>query len=114
MKSYIDEYKDLRQLIAENPELPLIFMAADDCTNPDYAWTLANARAEKGIYLASMGPNDEKMYSSVDDLREDIESCIFKDHGDWTKEKILEETEEELKKYEGDWIDVIYVYVETY
>jgi len=114
MSNYVDDYKELRTLIAENPELPLIFMAGDGCTNPDYAWSIASAKAKKGIYLTSTGPDDEKMYSSEDDLREDIDDCISEEHGDWTDEEVLEATVEELKKYEGDWIDVIYVYIEAY
>ncbi|MHC1723061.1 MAG: hypothetical protein AB9836_07665 [Aminipila sp.] len=112
--SYIDDYKELRTLTIENPSLPLIFMAGDGCTNPDYAWTVASARAKKGIYLTSIGPNEEKMYSSEDDLREDIDDRISEQHGDWTDEEILEATVEELKKYEDKWIDVIYVYIEAY
>lgn len=114
MESYINDYKDLKQLITENPELPLVFMASDECGNPDYAWTVASAKAKKGILLDAKGPNEEKLYASEDELWEDLDDDISEKHGDWTDEEVLEATVEELKKYEDKWIDVIYVYIESY
>ena len=48
MSSYADDYKELKQLIVENPTLPLMFMANEECGNPDWAWAIASAKAEKG------------------------------------------------------------------
>jgi len=114
MNSYIDEYKDLRQLITENPSLPLIFMASDDCGSPDWAWVIASARAKKGILLDAKGPNEEKIYSSEDDLRKDLEQHISDLNTDWNYEKVEAVAEEEIKACEDKWIDVIYIYIESY
>lgn len=114
MSGYFDEYKELRTLIAENPELPLMFMASDECGNPDWAWSVASAKAKKGILLDTEGPNIEKIYQAEDELEEDVQEKIGDENPNWTGLQIEEAAKEEIKKYIDKWIDVIYVYIEAY
>lgn len=116
MFSYIDDYKELRQVIAENPALPLVFSTSDECGNPDYAWSLATAKAEKGILLNCKPDeaNDEKIYTDEDDLREDIEEYVSDENELYLQEEIKEKVDEIMKKYDDKWIEVIWVKVEPY
>ena len=72
MREWVDEYKELKQLIIENPDLPLIFFATEEANSGEYSSELADARAYKGIVLNCTGVNEERIYTDEDDLVLDI------------------------------------------
>lgn len=115
MSSFIADYKELKDLISENPTLPLIFMASEDCGGGDYSWTIAQARASKGIYLEAPEIDEEKIYSDEDDLREDIIENMEDGEFEGLSEDEFEALiESKMAEYSDKWIDVIYVYVDAY
>jgi len=113
--SYLDDYKDLKQLLAENPELPIMFMASEDCGNPDYGWTIASAKARiKHVLDEKLEFNDEKLYTDEDDLREDLEEYYYEEHDDMTQLQQEEAVNEKMEYYKDQWIKCIVVYVDAY
>lgn len=112
---YLDDYKELKQLIAENSDLPIMFMASDECGNPDYSWTIASAKAKIEHMLdEKLGFNDEKLYTDEDDLREDLESYYYEEHDDMTKLQQEEAVNEKMEYFKDKWIKCIIVYVDAY
>lgn len=114
MTSYIDDYKDLKEIIRENPTLPLIFMASEDVGGSDYSYTAVQAKVEKGVFLNEKAINDEKIYSSEDDLEDDLYDYFFEENDGWTEVQVEEAVKEKMEFYKDKWIDVIYVWVSAY
>ena len=113
--SYLDDYSELKQLIVENPELTIMFMASDDVGDPDYGWTIASAKAKIGHVLDEKdGLNDEKLYTDEDDLREDLENYYYEEHDDMTELQQEEAVKEKMEYYKDKWIKCIIVYVDAY
>lgn len=109
----LTETDELRRLIIENPELPLVIMAGQYCNNGDwYYMSCGCCRAELGEVLDCMQEvNDEKVYSDRDDFREDLEYCYDDFEGsDQEFEKLITT---ELAKYEPYWKKCIFLYVDN-
>ena len=113
--SYLDDYKEFKQLLAENRELPIMFMASEDCVNPDYGWTIASAKARiENVLDEKLGFNDDKLYTDEDDLREDLEAYYYEEHDDMTELQQEEAVNEKMEYYKDKWIKCIIVYVDAY
>jgi len=113
-KGYLDNYTDLKELIITNPELPIMFMCSDECSNPDYSWSIGSAKAKIEYVLYEKCLSDEKIYTSEDDLQEDLELHYYEEHDELTELQQEEAVREEMKWYEDKWIKSIIVYVEAY
>ena len=114
MKSYLDEYKDLKEVILENPNLPIMFMVNHDYGNPDYHWSIAAAKAKVGIVFFSEEWNEEKIYLDEDDLYQDVEGWVCENHESWTELQKEEASNEKMKEFESKWENAILVRVEPY
>lgn len=107
---------ELRQLIIDNPGLPLMVLAGPDAFSDDYSpgWTLCNyVKASLGEVLNSTDFNDEWVITDRDELEERIrENQDFVDeHSDLSDEEFDKAVEEQVKLYEGDWVKAIIVKV---
>ena len=110
-----DEYKELKQLIIENPDLPLIFFATDEANSGDWSSELASARGYKGIVLDCNGVRDDRIYTDESDLEEDISDMLFDEHGhDWSDEEYDKAIAEKMKEYEPHWVEAIIIMVDDY
>ena len=115
MREWVDEYKELKQLIIENPDLPLIFFATDEANSGEYSSELADARAHKGIVLNCMGIQEDHIYTDEDDLESDISDMLFDEHGhDWSDEEYEAAIAEKMKEYEPYWVNAIIITVDDY
>ncbi|MEL7661553.1 hypothetical protein [Acetobacterium wieringae] len=108
ISKFLDQYKELREIVAENPELPIMFMASEECSNPDYSYVMAKAEAR----VETLAFTEERIYTDEDDLREDIEGGIWVDNPDISEEDLKKETEMEMKAVE--WTKAIVIYIESY
>lgn len=115
MYSYLDDYKELRELISSNPDLPMMFICSEDCGDPDYGWTLGSAKARiKNVMIEKTPFNEEKLYTDEDDLKEDIESYIYEEHDGLSETQQEELANEMMKSYEDKWVKAIVIYVDAY
>lgn len=112
--------KELKKLIEENPELPLIVFATEDCNTGNYAYELCSLKCEKGNVLdapkAVYIPKDDRIYTDIDDLEDDItnalsdeEECVF-----MTEEEFEMEIKERMKALEPYWKECIILYVDSF
>lgn len=104
---------ELRRLIIENPELPLVVMAGMDCNNGDWAFmSCSDCHAELGEILdCDQEVNDEKVYSDRDDFREDLEYCY--DDFEGSDQEFEQMIAHELEQYEPYWKKCIFLYVDN-
>ena len=115
LREWVDEYKELKQLIIENPDLPLIFFATDEANSGEYFSELADARAYKGIVLNCTGVQEDHIYTDEDDLESDISDMLFDEHGhDWSDEEYEAAIAEKMKEYEPYWVNAIIIIVDDY
>ena len=105
---------ELKKLIAEHPDLPIVVIVSSDVVaDDDYAWWYApDIRFTMGEILdCEQDINDEKTYIDRDDFEEDL-ADILGDSGDYdetTDEEFDKIVQEELKKYEPYWKQVIQI-----
>lgn len=112
---FIAQTDELKKLIAEHPNLPIVVIVSSDVVaDDDYAWWYApDIRFTMGEILdCEQDINDEKTYTDRDDFEEDVRYCIEND--DDLMESITdEEYEKEVKRildeYEPYWKDVIQI-----
>ena len=115
LREWVDEYKELKQLIIENPDLPLIFFATDEANSGEYSSELADARAHKGVVLNCTGIQEDHIYTDEDDLESDILDMLFDEHGhDWSDEEYEAAVAEKMKEYEPYWVNAIIITVDDY
>lgn len=112
---FLNECKELKKLIAENPDLPLMFLADDTGNDGTYSYmSCSEIRAHKGQILDCKEAADfdvvfdDKVYFE-DELRENL--CSVEEYINLSDEKFDELVEEEIAKYDDKWKDCIIVYV---
>ena len=105
---------ELKKLIAEYPDYPIVVMVANEVVADDfYGWWYAPSLSFSigEILDCEQEVNDEKVYTDRDDFEEDL-ADILGDSGDYdetTDEEFDKVVQEELKKYEPYWKNVIQI-----
>lgn len=97
----------LKQLITENPDLPIVVFAGEDANIGDYAYmSCSYVSATKGEFLdCEQQINDCKCYTDRDDFEEDVfdiladnESCV-----DLSDEEFNSVVKQKITKYDEFW-----------
>ena len=112
----IHDATELRKLIAENPDLPIVVIAGEEANGGDYCWmycSSVSAQIEE-ILDARLPFDDERVFSD----REMFEEAITDHLNDKGTENLSEEdfdalVKTEIAKYEPYWRKVIAVYVDN-
>ena len=105
---------ELKKLIAEHPDYPIVVMVANEVVADDfYGWWYAPSLSFSigEILDCEQEVNDEKVYTDRDDFEEDL-ADVLGDSGDYdetTDEEFGKVVQEELKKYEPYWKNVIQI-----
>lgn len=105
---------ELKKLIAEYPDYPIVVMVANEVVADDfYDWWYAPSLSFSigEILDCEQEVKDEKVYTDRDDFEEDL-ADILGDSGDYdetTDEEFDKVVQEELKKYEPYWKNVIQI-----
>lgn len=102
----------LKQMIIENPDLPLLVFAGEEANSGDYSFMCCtDVRVEKGEVLDCAGPNDEIIYTDREDLEDDVGEELYREVGDIPDEEYEKMLKEEMSKYEEYWTDCIILIV---
>ena len=103
---------ELRRLIIENPDLPLLVFAGEEANSGDWNYmSCSYTYAYLGEFLdCQQTVNDEKCYCEREDFEEDLGDMLY------DQENILDEEfevrfKEELSKYDPYWKPCIILYV---
>jgi len=108
ISKFLDQYKELREIVAENHQLPIMFMASEECSNPDYSYVIAKAKAK--IEMVAFA--EEGIYTDENELRDEIEAGIASDNPEISEEDLNKEIQMEMNTIE--WTKAIVVYIESY
>lgn len=109
---------NLRKLIIENPGLPLLVFAGDDCNSGNYSYmTCSSCWAEVGEFLDCMQEvNDERVYTDRDEFKDALDDHLFdalEDGWHGTDEDWDAYVEQKLAEYEPYWRKAIIFYVDN-
>lgn len=101
----LHDCSELRKLIAEKPELPIVVLAGDEANGGDYQYAYCSqVKCEIGEILDCELPfGDGRVFYDHDEFKEEL--------GDFLCDLSDEEFERELEKYEPCWKMVIEVWV---
>lgn len=105
--------QELRKLIIDYPDLPLLVFAGQDANCADYSYTsCGRVRASIGEYLDCMQTvNVEYCYTDRDEFQEDIENKHYDFKG--SDEEFDALVKAELDEYEPYWKKCIILYVDN-
>ena len=104
---------ELRKLVIENPDLPLLIFAGEDCNTGDYCYTTcSDCHAELGEFLDCMQEvKDERVYTAREDFQADLEDNYYDfDGSDKEFEQFIENR---MMEYEPYWRKCIILYVDN-
>lgn len=98
----------LKNLIHENPDMPLLVFAGEEANSGDFSWMCCtDVSVEKGEVLDCEGPNDEFIYTDRDELEDDVGDALYTEVGDIPDEEYEKMLKERISKYEEYWTDCI-------
>lgn len=105
----------IRNLILENPDLPLIFFVSEEANNGEYYYmTATNVHACVDSILIGNKYAEDCVLHDDDELEDKISDAICDKHPycDMNTEEFNKAVSEIAALYQNDWIKVIAVYVE--
>ncbi len=96
--------EQLRKLLIEHPDLPLIVFAKDSANSGDYyAMSCTDISAEVGEFLdCQQQYNDCYCFTDRDEFRDEIAETVYLDQ-EITDEQLERETERIFAEYEPYW-----------
>lgn len=108
----IHDASELRKLIAENPDLPIVVLAGDEANSGDYSWMYCSDVSCNIEYMLDVRtPYDrEYVFTDKDDFEERVSDCLYDDNKDMPDEDYDELVRSEVAKYEPYWRKVITIY----
>lgn len=104
---------ELKELIAEHPDYPIIVLAGQDAVCDEYDYTFCQSVSfEIGQILDCYTPYDgEYVFRTEDDLREAIENALCDDESyNLPDDKFEQLIDEKVKEFEPFWKDVIFIF----
>lgn len=108
----VNSATELRQLIIDNPDLPLVVFAGEDSNSGDYMYTSCSyVSAYIGEFLdCQQTINDEKCYCERDDFEEDLADTLD-DYFEESDEAFAERVKQAVAEYDPYWKKCIILYV---
>ena len=114
--SLIHDSTELRKLIAENPDLPIVVLADEESASPDYSSTYCSSvHCFLGWLLDVKTPYDHPdgyVFSDKDGFENAIVEAFEngKQYEDLSNDEFFEAVKKEMEKYEDDWVQVIVIH----
>ena len=114
LNMFTKQTDELKELIAKYPDYPIVVMVANEVVANDfYGWWYApSLRFSIGEILdCEQEVNDERTYTDRDEFEEDMVDmlCNQQKYDEFTDEDFNEVVQEELKKYDSYWKNVIQI-----
>lgn len=98
--------EDLRKIIIDNPDLPLLVFAGEDANNGDYPYMSCSCiNSHIGEFLDCSQTISENCYTDRDDFEHDLADylCDCEDGAAMTDAEFDARLKQELAKYEPYW-----------
>lgn len=113
-KSYLfKETDELRKLILENPDLPIVVLAGEDANNNgDYYWMFCSDISFNisEILDCDFYDDDDSVFTDRSRLERKIENDLYDEYCEKSDEEYDAAINQELEKYEPYWKKVIAIY----
>ena len=103
---------ELKKLILENPDLPIVVLASDDASCGDWAWTYCSSIsfAISEILDCDYYDYDDTVFTDRDRLEEKIENDLYDEYYDKLEEEYDAAVKRKLEELEPYWKKVIAIY----
>ena len=103
---------ELKKLILENPELPIVVLAGEEANNGFFGWMFCNSISFHidEILDYDFYDYDDTVFSDRGRLEEKIEDDLWDEYHDKSDEEYNAAIKCELEKYEPYWKKVIAIY----
>lgn len=118
MQGIVTDNTELKKLILENPNLPLLVFATEYANSGEWSAELASCRCDKGIVLDAVKdcwlPRDDRVYTDETDLEEDIRDALDDIQEGLNDEEFDNLVSEKMKALEPYWKECIIVMVDGF
>lgn len=103
---------ELRKLILENPELPIVVLANEDSSNADYGWMFCYSISFciEEILDCDYYDYDDTVFTDRDRLEEFIGDNLYDEYCEKSEEEYVAAINRELARLEPYWKKVIAIY----
>lgn len=103
---------ELRKLILENPELPIVVLAGEEANNGFFSWMYCSSISFEldEILDCDYYDYDDAVITDRERLEEKIEDDLWDEYHDKSEEEYDAAIKRELEKYEPYWKKVIAIY----
>ena len=103
---------ELKKLILENPDLPIVVLAGEEASGYDFYWTYCSSVSFHidEILNCKYSDYDDTVFTDRDRLREKIEDDLYDEYHDKSDEEYEAAINREVEKYEPYWQKVIAIY----
>lgn len=103
---------ELKKLILENPDLPIVVLAGEEASSYDFYWTYCSSVSFHidEILNCNYSDYDDTVFTDRDRLREKIEDDLYDEYHDKSDEEYEAAINREVEKYEPYWQKVIAIY----
>lgn len=103
---------ELKKLIAENPELPIVVLASDEANCGDFCWQYCySVSFELGEILdCDYYEDDDTVFTDRDRLEEKISDDLYDEYHNKSSEEYDEAVSRKVEELEPYWKKVIVIY----
>lgn len=103
---------ELKNLILENPDLPIVVLAGEEANGGDHCWVFCSSISFgiDEILDCDYYDYDDTVFTDRNRLEEKIEDDLYEEYNNKTDEEYNEAIKCELAKYEPYWKKVIAIY----
>lgn len=114
--SIIQDSKELRRLIAENPDLPITVLVGEDSSSEEWAWTycaMISCDIQKILDIKTpYDHSDGTLFTDEEDFKERIADNFYCNdmYTELSDSEFDEVVEREAEKYKEHWKRVIAIY----
>lgn len=103
---------ELRRLILENPDLPIVILAGEEANGGDYCWMFCSSISFHidEILDCDFYDYDDAVFTDRDRLEEYIEDMLYDEYCEKTEEEYDKAIKDKLAELEPYWKKVIAIY----
>lgn len=112
----IHDATELRKLIAENPDLPIVVLASEEANSGEWGWQYCNNVScciKEILDIRTPFDRDDTIFDDRDEFEEAIGDCMYykEPYKSMTNGEFDAAVHREASMYDGYWKKVIAVYV---
>lgn len=106
------ESDDLKKLILENPDLPIVVLAGEEASDGDHYWTFCSSISFHIEEILDCDYLDSRdcIFTDRDNLESHIENELYDEYCDRSDEEYEKAIKDKMNELEPFWTKVIAIY----